>query len=348
MLNKLFWLLGIALLVGTFGAGWVLSQPSSKGSSKDAPEAEAPPPMIICWGHYDLMTKVADLYPRQFGRVVKVIDPRVKVKKGDVLLEVDSELHKLKLAEADADIEATRKQLEEVDIEEKVFPFKIEELTNLGKSHRKERDKLEIELDAKLKLMQDNIGNPESQVRAVKAALEAIDFKIDASASALKQLQQSVGRFAVKKAQIHQSLLAKAAQRKQVEYALSECKLVAPSDGEVMKVNVAEGETLGPNPRYAAVEFAPKGPRVVRAEVIQEWGSKVALGQETIMEDDTYNGPKWKGKVKTISGWYAPTRSPVIEPFRYNDVRTLECLIEVTDSADTLRLGQRLRVKIKI
>ena len=348
MVNKIFWLLGIALLVGTFSAGWVLSQGQPGPAVPKGSAAVEAPSMVICWGYYDLKTKVADLHPRQFGRIVKVVEPRAKIKQGDVLLEVDSELFKLKLAEAEADLEATRKQLDEVLVEEKVFPFKVEELTNLVKAHRKDRDKLKIELEAKIKLMKDNIGNPESQVRAVQAAIEGVDLKIDASESAMKQLQVSSGKFAIKRAQIEQSILAKTAQKQQAEYAIRECRLVAPSDGEVLKVNVAEGETLGPNPRAPAIEFAPKGPRVVRAEVIQEWGSRVALGQETVMEDDVYNGAQWKGKVKSISGWYAPTRSPVIEPFRYNDVRTLECLIEVTDNVDTLRLGQRLRVKIKI
>ena len=36
-----------------------------------------------------------------------------------------------------------------------------------------------------------------------------------------------------------------------------------------------------------------------------------------------------------------------IEPFMVNDVRTLECLLEVTSEGRPLRIGQRVRVKIK-
>ena len=48
-----------------------------------------------------------------------------------------------------------------------------------------------------------------------------------------------------------------------------------------------------------------------------------------------------------MSKWYAPARSQVLEPFRYNDVRTLEVIIAVKDSAGA-RVNQRVRAKINI
>jgi hypothetical protein len=101
-----------------------------------------------------------------------------------------------------------------------------------------------------------------------------------------------------------------------------------------------------------AIEFLPTSPIIVKAEVLQEWGSYVKVGQDVVIEDDTYKGPKWTGKVRTISQWYARTRSPIIEPFQMNDVRTLECLIEdIRPDEKNLtqpRIGQRVRAKIKI
>jgi hypothetical protein len=38
----------------------------------------------------------------------------------------------------------------------------------------------------------------------------------------------------------------------------------------------------------------------------------------------------------------------VIEPFRLNDVRTLECIITIEKTESTMRVGQRVRAMIKM
>src|SRR5205085_2028076 len=126
-------------------------------------------------------------------------------------------------------------------------------------------------------------------------------------------------------------------------------KVRAPSDGYVLRVNVHKGEILGPSPRMHALEFLPEGPVIVRAEILQEWARFVKEGQEVTIEDDTYLGPTWKGVIKQKKGWFAPIRNPVVEPFRYNDVRTLECVIELkgAGTVDPI-IGQRVRAKIKV
>ena len=58
----------------------------------------------------------------------------------------------------------------------------------------------------------------------------------------------------------------------------------------------------------------------------------------------------WKGKVLRVSDWYTQRRSILLEPLQFNDVRTLECLIEITQSpagAPPLRIGQQMRVMVK-
>jgi hypothetical protein len=96
-----------------------------------------------------------------------------------------------------------------------------------------------------------------------------------------------------------------------------------------LRVLTQVGETLGNQPKTAAIEFCPKAPRIIRAEVLQEWASRVKEGQEAVIEDDTGAGARWHGKVKHVSDWYTHRRSMLQEPFQYNDVRTLECLVSV-------------------
>ena len=66
-----------------------------------------------------------------------------------------------------------------------------------------------------------------------------------------------------------------------------------------------------------------------------------------VIEDDTRTGLRWHGKVKHLSDWYTHRRSMLQEPFQYNDVRTLECIVSVDSGGPPLRIGQRVRVTIK-
>ena len=153
------------------------------------------------------------------------------------------------------------------------------------------------------------------------------------------KIQQAEADLDAKKERVEQ-------EAKEMLQALQDRRSQRPAMSCAM--HVRKGETLGPNPRSAAVEFLPDAPIIVRAEVLQEWGRFVKPGKEVVIEDDTYQGPEWKGVVKRVSDWYAPVRSPIIEPFRYNDVRTLECIIEVKSGDSPKLIGQRVRAKIKI
>jgi hypothetical protein len=47
-----------------------------------------------------------------------------------------------------------------------------------------------------------------------------------------------------------------------------------------------------------------------------------------------------------MSDWYTPRRSIIQEPLQFNDVRTLECIIQLDPDQQMPRIGQRVRVKL--
>jgi hypothetical protein len=47
-----------------------------------------------------------------------------------------------------------------------------------------------------------------------------------------------------------------------------------------------------------------------------------------------------------MSDWYTHRRSILLEPSQQNDVRTLECIVEVDPGQPPVRIGQRMRVTI--
>ena len=340
-------LLGILLLAASiFGAKMVFDQPSTADTKKKV-EADANqlPKEILCWGFFDVEPGVAQLNPRQFGDIVGLKPENTPVKAGDVLLQVDDRLGKLQVELAKADIKAAEQQVAEARHLTEFYELQKEQQAYLIKAIDLESEKLALERKTRLDTLEKTQPIYKTTVELYAKGFEQLAEKKKSEVSKLKQLNLQDAQRKILQAEA--DLEAKNVRLKQAEESLKHFKILAPSDGTVLRVNVRKGEALVPNPLKAAVEFLPKADVVVKAEVLQEWGRFITKEQEVIIEDDTYHGPTWKGTVKSISEWYAPTRSPVIEPFRYNDVRTLECIIRVTDASGS-RNGQRVRVKVKL
>ena len=93
--------------------------------------------------------------------------------------------------------------------------------------------------------------------------------------------------------------------------------------------------------------FCPGGRRIVRAEAEQEFARSLTIGQSASIRDDSSGEGSWTGHVIRISDWYTQRRVIMPEPLQYNDVRTLECIIEMDAGQPALRIGQRVRVTLR-
>jgi membrane fusion protein (multidrug efflux system) len=261
-------------------------------------------------------------------------------------LQVDDGLAQLKVLEAEADVLAGEQQLAEARTLPELYKLQNEQQEAAVKAVALDIDKTKADRDSKLLSVSDSPQLSKKLTEYYQFALDQLAQKKIAEEAKLKQVKLQNAELKIKQAEA--DLTAKKVRVKEAKVAVSYYKIVAPSDGYVLRVLSREGETLGSNPRTPALEFVTDAPIVVRAEVLQEWGRYVKPGAEVVIEDDTYKGPTWDGVVKSVSSWYATTRSPIIEPFRYNDVRTLECIIEVTKGDTPKFIGQRVRAKIKI
>jgi multidrug resistance efflux pump len=133
----------------------------------------------------------------------------------------------------------------------------------------------------------------------------------------------------------------------QAQHALGECTLKAPQAGSVLRILVSPGDVLAPQSKQVAILFAPNGPRLVRAELDQEFAGRVAEGQSAAIEDDAQSGQRWTGRVLRIADWYHSRRTILKEPAPPADVRTVECLVELDGGQMQPRLGQRVRVTMR-
>lgn len=343
---RTFVILGIVLLIASLvGVKLLMDSGGAAGNAKDK-DANKPPDKVVCWGYFDVEKGVAMLYPRQNGNVVWLGEEGKRYEKDAPILQVEDALWKLKIKEAQAALNAAEGQLAEAKKLPEAYKLQAEQQQSAVKAIDSEIEKTKLDQKIKLQGLTDDSELKKNSERYYKVALDQLAERKKVEEAKLKEMGLRDPQLKIQQAEAERD--AKKLQVEQAQEMLKHFRIEAPEAGTVLRIYSHVGETLGPNPRTQAVDFLPDQPIIVRAEVLQEWGRFVKTGAEVEIEDDTYHGKTWKGTVKSISKWYAPTRSPVIEPFRYNDVRTLECIISVEKTAEELRIGQRVRAMIKM
>jgi HlyD family secretion protein len=306
---------------------------------RDKPAETPEEPRLVCVGHVDVEGGVVALRPVRSGRLVELTTHEGQdVRTGDVLLRLDDADARVGVRQAEAKLKAAKLRLEQVrktPVEHQHDLTALRALLAAAESRlaaarqalaRKQELHHEHQLgEHELKVAEEVVREMEATARAEKEKLDRLlvwDPK-----NAVAQAEAEV--------EVQQALLDQSRQ------ALSQCTLRAPADGEVLRVLVSPGDVLA---TQTAVMFCPRQPRIVRAEVPQEFAGGVAVGQAAVIEDDSRPGQTWQGKVVRVSDWFTQRRSVLQEPQQRNDVRTLECIVAVEPDARPLRIGQRMRV----
>jgi multidrug resistance efflux pump len=334
--------LGVALLAGSLGATWWWF-------SHPAPVAAPPLPAdgdVYCSGRIDANGQVVALEPAQTGRVAKLkVAEGAVVAKGEEILLLDTAIPAARLAQAEATVEGVQVELDLAIADKERMPGQLaarEALVNAaaarvaaGKAAVRQRQAQK----AVTPLGEGELEALQAQVREVEQMEAAQRKELDDLKKIDPELRIRAVRARLKAAEADRTLAVK---------ALEDCKLVAPVAGTVLRLQTSEGALLAPGSPLPPVVFAPAGPLVVRAEVDQEYLARVRPGQPAEVQDENRpDGPIWKGKVRDVARWVGPRRAMVLEPGEINDVRTVECVIELDPGAtDKLWIGQRMRVRI--
>ncbi len=341
-------LLGVALLaVSMLGSGWMMH--SNAGSPNASPVVPAgPAAALYCIGTCDVPNGVSYPYPTAPGRVIEVkVREGQAVKAGDLLFRLDDRAQQNDVAAAAnavqlAGLGVTKAKNDQTELT-KALAVQTQAIAvaraNLDAAQfaaKRKRDAakkgglVEAEADAADLLAK----TAEATVKVEEAKLEALQARADNLTLAKTKADAEVVQA--------QLLLDKA------KLALDECAVKAPADGTVLRLSVQAGDLLSREPKTPALIFCPAGPRIVRAEVEQEWASRVQEGQIASIQDDTGNGsgPAWTGRVVHVGDWMAHRRSILPDPSQLHNVRTLECMIEIDPNQTPLRIGQRVRVAL--
>jgi len=346
------WVFGVALVVvSVTGTAWILHSPAADKADKPGNEQDGH--KVICYGLVDVEGGMRQLYPIlvQPNRVKEVnVKENDAVAPGAVLLEMDDTLARTNLQRAEADLkdaEVLRDQAKKVQ-KQHDLGIQAQELAITAVQHKLDPAKKVL---ARAKLSREKglasaeeVDVAAGMVKSLEDAEKAENLKLDGLK--LQDPGEELTR-------AEQKVKEKQAVREQADYALKQCKLTAPVEGAIVRLNVSAGDLLGPQARQPAILFCPNTPRIVRAEIEQEFAGRDAIhvGESaSIQDNDAPSGARtWHGKVVRISDVYYSRRTIVQDlPFQLNDVRTRECVIELEPNPELPRLSinQRMRVTL--
>jgi multidrug resistance efflux pump len=337
-------LLGVAvLIISAAGAALVpnLRIGYQGQDSADSPATQS----VVCFGYVDVEHGLTPLYPLSPGRVVKVeVHEAQSVEAGAVLVRLDDRLARLRLQEAEADLEATQAQLVQAEKAPQQHQFQLIQQRAAIQAAKARLAAGRIAFDHKRDLNKAHYLTA-TELEAAKSLVGELEAAESAEIAKLDELQLVDPTVSVRRAKA--DVQAKQARLAQARQGVEECVLHAPCAGMVLRILVSPGEVLGSQPQQPAVVFSPAGPRWIRLDVTQEFAGLIAPGQTATIEDESGVSGVWRGKVYRISDWYAPRRSLTPDLFHANETPTLECLVQVDPNQPGLVMGRRMRVTIE-
>jgi multidrug resistance efflux pump len=323
---------GCWLCRGTTGSAAVPPQPADAGRS------------LVCVGYVDVEGGLTSLYPLQPGRVVAVpVTETSHVDAGTVLLQLDDTQARLRLREAEAGLVGARVQLAEARKLPRQHQARLAQQQGAVEAAQRRSAAARLQVERQRDLDRQGLLGARELAIATEQLREA-EAGERVEAERLKELQLRDPQADVRRAEQEVAVLQ--ARLDQARQALDECVLRAPQSGTVSRLLAAPGDVLSVQSPRPALLFCPDGPRVVRAEVEQEFAGRLSLGQPVQIEDDVIGGQSWSGKVIRIADSYRQRRPNPSEPAQLNDVRTLEVLVALEDSHVQVRLGQRIRLRM--
>jgi multidrug resistance efflux pump len=298
--------------------------------------------MVVGIGTVDVKRGLVSLYPHQMGAVVTdiLVEEGTKVAKGTPLLKVDDRAAKLTLVRAEADLSAADAMLSQAKKAPEAHALDISLQKKAIDAKKWSLDDAKDKLD---RVKMSNLGK--AALDAAESGVKMLDLALKAEQEKLTKLELEDPQVTLTKAE--EDVKAKRGQRDLAQLAVDECVLKAPMDGSVVRIQTSVGDTFGSPTKQAAMLFCPDEPRIIRVEIEQEFANRVKVGQSATIQDDTTSAGSWHGKVARVSDIYADRRTFVQGPFQFNDVRNLECIIELDPNQEPLRINQRVRVTLR-
>jgi len=281
----------------------------------------------------DRETKVAGAVA---GRIASVLFKEGdRVKKGDLLVELDSDIEKAAVASAEADVladEADRNRVrsgtrweERLAVDEDARAAAARAAQSAGILERTKK------AGAGGAVSGDEIDRAEKQAAqdAASAAASEARRKAASNGSRVEDVRVADAKLAASKARLAEAK-ARLAQR----------LIVAPIDGEVLSVKVRAGEFYQPGSDGVLVMGDTSHMRV-RIDIDERDLAGVKLGAKVVARVPARPGENFEGRVVEIGRRMGRKNVRSDDPVERNDAKILEVVAEMSSNAG-LVVGQRV------
>jgi multidrug resistance efflux pump len=358
--SRVTWLVGIAALVGSLvGANHVLNPKSSDASAREPHGTVSDKtgavggPGVVVYGTAGVegYPELLPLFAKQPGEVTEILVYETqKVHKGDVLLRVNDESFVRKVAQAELGVRVAELELAKAKRGLDQYPDILAAQEAAVRGSQDAVSAAQAKLDRGEKLLKAADFANKEDVESLRQTVAGFQEKVKAEEAKLKAMQKGPPEIevdlATQNVEHSKQLVAEARAE------LDRCRVVADCDGVVLRLNVGVGSLVGPQTRQPVMLVAPAGPRVIRAEVEQEFANRVTVGQAVTVLDDASTGLTWSGKVERVGEAYLPKRGqgPEVLSLAPADARPmLECVITLAPGAQAPpKIGQRVRVNLGV
>lgn len=341
---------GLTIYLGNLRAGDVPPAPLEKPLT----ESRAPAPLpggAMLIGFADADPGVTALMPLSAGRIVEIpAQEDTAVKKGDVLLRLDDRNVVSKVKQAESALKAARADLEDAKKGPALRQIKIGQQNEAIEAAKANWSGAEDKASRARRLLKSDLITAEES-RIAEREVDGAKNQFAIQQKILEQIKLQDPTLDIQKAEAKVSQCENAL--KEAQDALDDCSLKAPEDGRVLRVLVRVGEVVAPQMRQTSIEFCPDKPRIIRAEVEQEFASRVKVGSKVSVFDDVSQSKPRQGVVKALADYYTPRRNLITDPMPigntvpYNDVRTLECKITLNPGQEPFKINQKVRVQVE-
>jgi len=341
----IFSVLAVVLMVVPLGiAVWYFSRPQVE--TQKLPNIDELD--VICLGRVDAQIPVVSLEPSTPGRVVTVfVEENAVVEAKQPIVGLDDSVAVHRKIQADAALTVANIELTRAKNDAERLPRQVDvrkAMLNAAKAQVRAADK---NLESRKAL--STLKSGDAEIAALQAVVDQLRELETAEQIQLGELVRMVESQQPKLLIQLAEARVKAAEADVTlaQKAVEECLIRAPGAGRILRLQATPGGILISGGYQPSIIFAPTGRLIIRAEIDQEFLGRVKPGQQASVEDDIrIDAPKITGKVKSIAKWVAQRRTMILDPGEINDVRTVECVIELDDDAN-LVIGQRMRIRVK-
>ena len=131
------------------------------------------------------------------------------------------------------------------------------------------------------------------------------------------------------------------------EAELAKTRILAPFDGQILRIYAEPGELAGPATIQPVLLFADTSSRRVRAFVEELDSARVCVGQPAVATADSFPGREFLGKVALVAPRMGKRVLQSDEPGEYQDLYFREVVIDLAAGTE-LALNLRVQAHIQV